>query len=754
MRHYLKLTTNISMLVAMLGLGWGFMNNDPKPKVEDEKMNEFIDSLINEMTIEEKAGQLTLYTSGWDVTGPVLRDDYMDELRAGRAGNLFNAHTVDYAINLQKIAVEETRLGIPLLFGLDVIHGYKTTFPIPLAEAASWDLEVIEKTAHLYSKEAASAGINWTYNPMVDIARDPRWGRIAEGSGEDPYLGGLIGAAKVRGIQGMDLSDPTTILACVKHFAAYGASQAGRDYHTVDMSDRELRQNYLPPYKVALDAGATTVMTSFNEVDGVPASGNKYLMTEILRNEWGFDGFVVTDYTSINEMVPHGVVADLKEAAELAFNAGVQMDMQGGVYSQYIPELIAEGKIKEASLDEYVRQVLEMKYKLGLFEDPYRYLNKEREQKTLYSKELMDHALLAAKESIVLLKNEPAKGQSEQLLPLKKSLNSVALIGPLADNQKDMLGTWHVAGDETKVVTLIDGIKQTAPNVKINYARGADFNGDDRSGFAEAIAAAKKSDVVIMAIGEDYTQSGEAASRSEIGLPGPQQALIEEIHALGKPVVAVVMAGRPLTIEWIDENIPAVMNAWHLGTMSGPAIAQTLFGEHNPAGKLTITFPKNVGQIPVYYNMKNTGRPFDANNKYTSKYLDVSNEPLYPFGYGKSYTSFDYSDIELSSTIMEMNGSITVSATIKNTGKYAGKEVVQFYIRDLVGSVTRPVKELKGFEKISLAPGESKKVSFTVTVKDLEFYTRDMSYKAEPGDFRVFIGPSSAEGLEADFTLK
>ncbi|MCO6360348.1 glycosyl hydrolase [Roseivirga pacifica] len=706
------------------------------------------------MTIEEKAGQLTLYTSGWDVTGPVLRDDYMDELRAGRAGNLFNAHTVDYAINLQKIAVEETRLGIPLLFGLDVIHGYKTTFPIPLAEAASWDLEVIEKTAHLYSKEAASAGINWTYNPMVDIARDPRWGRIAEGSGEDPYLGGLIGAAKVRGIQGMDLSDPTTILACVKHFAAYGASQAGRDYHTVDMSDRELRQNYLPPYKVALDAGATTVMTSFNEVDGVPASGNKYLMTEILRNEWGFDGFVVTDYTSINEMVPHGVVADLKEAAELAFNAGVQMDMQGGVYSQYIPELIAEGKIKETTLDEYVRQVLEMKYKLGLFEDPYRYLNKEREQETLYSKELMDHALLAAKESIVLLKNEPAKGQSEQLLPLKKSLKSVALIGPLADNQKDMLGTWHVAGDETKVVTLIDGIKQAAPNVKINYARGADFNGDDRSGFAEAIAAAKKSDVVIMAIGEDYTQSGEAASRSEIGLPGPQQALIEEIHALGKPVVAVVMAGRPLTIEWIDENIPAVMNAWHLGTMSGPAIAQTLFGDHNPAGKLTITFPKNVGQIPVYYNMKNTGRPFDANNKYTSKYLDVSNEPLYPFGYGKSYTSFDYSGIELSSTNMEMNGSITVSATIKNTGKYAGKEVVQFYIRDLVGSVTRPVKELKGFEKIRLAPGESKKVSFTVTVKDLEFYTRDMSYKAEPGDFRVFIGPSSAEGLEADFTLK
>ncbi|NVK85189.1 MAG: glycoside hydrolase family 3 C-terminal domain-containing protein, partial [Cytophagia bacterium] len=546
----------------------------------------------------------------------------------------------------------------------------------------------------------------------------------------------------------------TTILACVKHFAAYGASQAGRDYHTVDMSDRELRQNFLPPYKAALDAGAATVMTSFNELDGVPASGNHYLMTEILRNEWGFDGFVVTDYTSINEMVPHGVVANLKEAAELAFNAGVQMDMQGGVYSEYIPELLDEGKIKEADLNEYVRQVLEMKYKLGLFDDPYRYLNKEREQATLYSQEMMDHSLLAGKESIVLLKNEPAGRSSENLLPLSKNTRSVALIGPLADNQKDMLGTWHVAGDETKVITLLEGIKKTAPNVKINYARGADFNGDNQSGFAEALAAARRSDVVIMAIGEDYTQSGEAASRSEIGLPGPQQELIEAIHALGKPVVAVVMAGRPLTIEWIDEHIPAVMNAWHLGTMSGQAIAETLFGDHNPGGKLTITFPKNVGQIPVYYNMKNTGRPFDANNKYTSKYLDVSNEPLYPFGYGLSYTTFEYSNLKLSSNELSNDGSITVNVTVKNTGKYEGKEVVQMYIRDLVGSVTRPVKELKGFEKISLTPGESKQVSFTISTDDLKFYTRDMSFKAEPGDFKVFVGTSSAETLEADFALK
>lgn len=753
-KHYLKHITNISFVIVLAISSALTSCNTPAGKGGDSEMDTFIDSLINVMTVEEKAGQLTLYTSGWDITGPVLRDDYMDELRAGRAGNLFNAHTVDYARNLQRIAVEETRLGIPLLFGLDVIHGYKTTFPIPLAEASSWDMDIIERSAHLSSKEAASAGINWTYNPMVDIARDPRWGRIAEGNGEDPYLGSLIGAAKVRGIQGTDLSDPTTILACVKHFAAYGASQAGRDYHTVDMSDRELRQNYLPPYKAALDAGAATVMTSFNELDGVPASGNHYLMTEILRNEWGFDGFVVTDYTSINEMVPHGVVADLKEAAELAFNAGVQMDMQGGVYIEYIPELLAEGKIKESDLNEYVRQVLEMKYKLGLFDDPYRYLNKEREQATLYSQEMMDHSLLAGKESIVLLKNEPVGRSTENLLPLSKSTRSVALIGPLADNQKDMLGTWHVAGDETKVITLLEGIKKIAPNVRINYARGAGFNGDNKSGFAEALAAARRSDVVIMAIGEDYTQSGEAASRSEIGLPGPQQELIEAIHSLGKPVVAVVMAGRPLTIEWIDENIPAVMNAWHLGTMSGQAIAETLFGDHNPGGKLTITFPKNVGQIPIYYNMKNTGRPFDANNKYTSKYLDVSNEPLYPFGYGLSYTTFEYSNLELSNDQLNNDGSITVNVTVKNTGKYEGKEVVQMYIRDLVGSVTRPVKELKGFEKISLAPGESKQVSFTINTDDLKFYTRDMSFKAEPGDFKVFVGTNSAETLEADFTLK
>ncbi len=746
MRHTVSYS---ALFVLTLLAGCAFKNPDPGPQ---HKMNVFIDSLINEMTVEEKAGQLTLYTSGWTVTGPQLREDYIEELKAGRAGNLFNAHTVDYAIELQRMAVEETRLGIPLLFGLDVIHGYKTTFPIPLAEASTWDMDIIRKTARLSAKEAASAGINWTFNPMVDVARDPRWGRIAEGAGEDTYLGSLVAAARVKGYQGDDLSDPTTILACVKHFAAYGAPQAGRDYHTVDMSDRVLRETYLPPYKAALDAGAATVMTSFNELDGVPASGNHYLMTEILRDEWGFKGFVVTDYTAINEMVPHGVVANEKEAVELAFNAGVEMDMQGGIYSKYIPELLEEGRIDGSRLDDYVRRVLEMKYKLGLFEDPYRYLNKAREEETLYAKELMDHALVSAKESIVLLKNK--KAGNSALLPLSKSPKTIALIGPLADNQKDMLGTWHVAGDASKVVTLLQGIRETAPDVTVHYAKGAGFTGNDQSGFNEAVAIARKSDIVIMAIGEGHHQSGEAASRSDLGLPGPQQALLEKIHALGKPVIAVVMAGRPLTLEWMDENIPAIVNAWHPGTQSGRAIAQVLFGDHNPAGKLTITFPRNVGQVPVFYSMKNTGRPFDADNKYTSKYLDVANEPLYPFGYGLSYTTFAYSDIKLDRKEITEQGSLQVSINVSNTGEYEGQEIVQLYICDKVGSVTRPVKELRGFTKINLKPGESQTVSFTITSEDLAFYTRDMSYRAEPGSFTVFVGPNSAEGLEGGFELK
>lgn len=712
----------------------------------------FIDSLIQQMTLQEKIGQLTLYTSGWDVTGPTLNENYLQELKAGRVGALFNAHTVAYNRELQRTAVEETRLGIPLLFGYDVIHGHKTIYPTPLAESCSWDLDIIQKSARLSAKEAAASGLNWTFNPMVDIARDPRWGRVAEGSGEDPYLGSLIAKARVRGYQGTDLSDPFTLLACVKHFAAYGAAQAGRDYHTVDMSDRQLREVYLPPYKAAIEAGAATIMTSFNEIDGIPASGSYYLLTQILRDEWGFDGFVVTDYTSINEMVPHGVVANEKEAAALALQAGVDMDMQGGVYNAYLQTLVQEGTVSEAQIDTAVRRILESKWDLGLFEDPYRYLDEAREKEVVQSQELMDHALEAARASIVLLKNEPVNNQA--LLPLSQNIRSIALIGPLADNQIDLLGSWHASADASKVVTLLQGLQQALPKTTIRSAKGAEFEGNSQAGFAEALRIARQSDLIILAVGENYQQSGEAASRSMLDLPGAQQALVEALYKTGKPVVALVMAGRPLTISWMQENVPAIVNTWQLGTMSGRAIADMLVGNYNPSGKLTMTFPRNVGQIPIYYSMKNTGRPFKQEEKYTSKYLDVANEPLYPFGWGLSYTTFRYGNLRLSQQSIGMTDSLLVQATVTNTGQRAGEEVVQLYVRDLVGSVTRPVKELKGFQKISLAPGESREVNFTLSAKDLAFYTRDMTFKAEAGEFVVFVGPSAAEGLEARFTLR
>lgn len=711
-----------------------------------------VDDLLKKMTLEEKVGQMTLYTSGWTITGPTLRDSYKEDVRSGKCGNIFNAHTAAYNRELQKIAVEETRLGIPLLFGYDVIHGYKTTYPIPLAEACSWDMELIEKSARLAAKEAAAAGLHWTFNPMVDIARDPRWGRIAEGSGEDPYLGSLIAAAKVRGYQGDDLSDPATLMACVKHFAAYGAAQAGRDYHTVDMTERTLREVYLPPYKAALDAGCNTVMTSFNEVDGVPASGNKWLMTEILRNEWGFDGFVVTDYTAINEMIPHGYARDEKHAAELAANAGVDMDMQGAVYQNHLAQLVREGKVSEETIDESVRLVLRKKFELGLFDDPYRYSDVEREKEVTFSQEFMDHAREAGRKSIVLLKNEPYLGK--KILPLSKDIKSVAVIGPLADNRNDVLGTWKASGDPSKVITLRKALEDALPDADIYYAKGCEMDSDDRSGFFEAIEAARRADVVIMAVGEKANMSGEAASRSKLDLPGAQQALLEAIRQTGRPIVSLVMAGRPLTLEWMHDHIPAVVNTWHLGTMTGPAIADVLFGDYNPSGKLVITFPRNVGQIPIFYAMKNTGRPFKANDKFTSKYLDVPNEPLYPFGYGLSYTTFEYKDLKLNRSTISGNQELQVAVTVTNTGEYAGEETVQLYVRDLVGSVTRPVKELKGFKKVNLQAGQSQTVNFTLTQEDLRFYTQSMEFKAEPGQFKVFVGGSSVDVLEADFELK
>lgn len=723
-----------------------------KKDTAEGQMDHFIDSLISQMTLEEKVGQMTQYTSSWAVTGPTLSENVDEELKAGRVGSIFNALTVDYVRKLQKMAVEETRLHIPLIFGFDVIHGYKTVFPLPLAEACSWDLELIRKTAALQSKEAAAAGLNWTFNPMVDIARDPRWGRVAEGAGEDPWYGSLVAAAKVKGYQGDDLGNPETLLACVKHFAAYGAAEAGREYNSVDMSERMLREVYLKPYKAAVDAGVGSVMTSFNDLNGIPATANRWLMTDILRNEWGFNGFVVTDYTSMNELVNHGIASDEKEAALLAIKAGVDMDMQGGDYMANLPALVKEGKVSEVEIDQAVYRILKAKYELGLFEDPYRYLDNEREKATIGSKEMLDHALRAARESIVLLKNDMV-GNSP-LLPLSKDVKKIAVIGPLGNSQRDMMGSWSGAGDPKDVVTLLEGIRQKMPNADVRFAEGCKVTGDDRRGLGQALSLARSSDVVILALGEGAWQNGEAASRSDIGLSGVQPQLAETILATGKPVVVVLMAGRPLTISWLSDHASAIVNAWQLGTMAGPAIADVLFGDYNPSGRLVISFPRNTGQIPVYYSMKTTGRPRDENQKYTSKYLDIPNTPLYPFGYGLSYTHFEYSGLKTDKDELTENDSITVSVQVKNNGSREGIEVVQLYIRDVAACVTRPAKELKGFERIALKAGEEKTVSFTLKPEDLQFYDQYMNLITEPGEYKVFVGRNAEDLLETKFVLK
>lgn len=736
---YINALAVLTFFTANIALG--------QQRFDEKRIEGKIDSLLSIMTLEEKIGQLTLYTSDIDVTGPTIREGYKEDIKQGKVGALFNAYGVEYTTQLQQMAAEETRLGIPLLFGYDVIHGHKTIFPIPLGESASWDLEAIEKSARVAAIEASAEGLHWTFAPMVDIARDPRWGRMAEGSGEDTYLTTKIALARVKGFQGDDLYDLSTVLASTKHFVGYGAGLAGRDYNTVDMSDRVLREVYLPPFKATVDAGVATIMTSFNEVDGIPATGSHYLLTEILRNEWGFEGFVVTDYTSINEMVPHGIVANEYEAAELAINAGVDMDMQGGVYQAHLDDLVKSGEVEEEQINKAVRRILTMKYKLGLFEDPYRYSDEKREKELVMTEENLAAARDVAKKSIVLLKNEA------HALPLKKDIKTLAVIGPLADNQKEMIGSWSAAGDWSKSVTLLEGIKAAvSPTTKVLYAKGTNINDDSTKGISEAVKVAKKADAIVLAIGEEALMSGEAASRSFIDLPGMQLELAKELHKTGKPVIIVLMSGRPLTINWLDENVPAILETWFLGTQAGHAIADVLFGDYNPSGKLPVTFPRSVGQIPLYYNNKNTGRPI-SDEKYTSKYLDIPNTPLYPFGYGLSYTSFTYSNLKVNKPKYNMDDKIEITVTVTNSGKVAGEEVVQLYIRDLVGSVTRPVKELKGFEKIGLTSGESKQVNFTLTKDDLAFYTKNMEFKAEPGAFKVFVGTNSEECLEADFEL-
>ncbi|MBQ9462487.1 MAG: glycoside hydrolase family 3 C-terminal domain-containing protein [Bacteroidales bacterium] len=704
-----------------------------------------VDELMKKMTLEEKVGQLVLFTSDWSVTGPTMRQGYMDDIRAGRCGNIFNAYTAEYTRKLQEIAVNETRLGIPLLFGYDVIHGFRTIFPINLGMSASWDGQAIEESARIAAREAAAAGLHWTYSPMCDICVEPRWGRISEGSGEDPYLGSVISAAMTRGYQGTDLSDPATILACVKHFAAYGAPQAGRDYNTVDMSERWFREFYLPPYKAAVDAGALSVMASFNELDGVPATANSFLLKDILRGEWGFKGFVVSDYTGINEMVCHGTAADEAEAGMQAINAGMDMDMQSAAYFNYLKEQVESGKVSMKTLDESVRRVLNVKAALGLFDDPYKYCSPELEASETLTDGNKAFARKFASDCMVLLSNDG-------VLPLQKG-EKIAVIGALAASKDDLLGSWRGAGEVRSVpASILDAICELNGPANVLYAEGCKETGEDRSGFGAALAVARRASKVVLVIGEDCQWTGEAASRSDIRIPGVQSELLGKLAALGKPVAVVLLNGRPLDLSAEVEQAGAILEAWYPGTMGGFAVADVLFGDVNPGGKLSVTFPRNLGQVPVYHYAKNTGRPYvHPEAKYESRYLDVPNEPLFAFGHGLSYTRFDYSDVRLSASSFGGDGNITAECTVTNSGGRAGSETVQLYIRDLVGSVTRPVKQLKGFKKIYLEPGQSQTVSFTIDAETLSFYRRDMSYGPESGDFKVFIGGASDDVREASF---
>ena len=700
-----------------------------------------VDSLLALMTLDEKVGQLVQYSGA-----PGERKEL---LRQGKVGSLLNIVGANATRELQQIAVEQTRLKIPLLFGLDVIHGFRTTFPIPLATSCTWDPGLIEKAEHVAAIEATAAGIHWTFAPMVDIARDPRWGRIAEGAGEDPYLGSVIAAARVRGFQGPDLASPTSLIACAKHFAAYGGAEGGRDYNTVDISEKTLREIYLPPFKATVEAGVGTLMCSFNEISGMPSSANHKLLTNILRGEWKFNGFVVSDWNSIGELIPHGVAADLKDAATLGIKAGVDMDMESDAYHSHLMAAVKEGRVSEEELNEAVRRVLSAKFRLGLFENPYKTCDVEREKLDILKPEHRELARTIAQRSIVLLKNE------NNLLPLKKNLKTLAVVGPLAADKASPLGPWAARGNPNDVVPVLDAIiAKLGSTTKVLSARGCEIDKQTTDEFTEAVNVARQADVIVAIIGEARYMSGEAGSRSSIGLPGNQEDLVRALQATGKPVIVVLMNGRPLAIPWIAENVPAILETWFLGIECGNAITDVLFGDYNPSGKLTTSFPRATGQIPIYYNHKNTGRPAEAAKKFTSKYTDIADTPLYPFGYGLSYTSFSYSELTLSSETLTPTDSIVVSVVVKNSGNRAGEEIAQLYVRDLVASVTRPVKELKGFQKVSLAPGESKRIQFILRPEHLKFYNQDMKWTVEPGMFKLYVGPNSAEGLETAFEYK
>jgi beta-glucosidase len=722
---------------------------------QQETIDQKVNTLLKKMTIEEKIGQLNQYTGDNSATGPItINPNKQAEIKAGLIGSMLNVVGTKYTRQYQELAMQ-SRLKIPLLFGQDVIHGYKTTFPIPLAEAASWDLQAIELAARVAATEASASGIHWTFAPMVDIGRDPRWGRVMEGAGEDTYLGSKIAYARVKGFQGNKLGDLNSVMACVKHFAAYGAATGGRDYNSVDMSERMLFETYLPPFKAALDAGAATFMNSFNDINGIPATGNAHLQRDILKGKWNFQGFVVSDWGSIGEMVAHGYSKDLKAAALSAITAGSDMDMESNAYRYNLAELVKEGKVSINLIDDAVKRILRKKYELGLFENPYKYSDEKRAEKALNNPENRKAALEVAEKSIVLLKND------NQTLPISKSVKTIAFIGPMVKEYKANMGFWSVELPDVDydkwVVSQWDGLQnKVGKNTKLLYAKGCEVDGDNKGGFAEAVATAKQADVVILSIGERRDMSGEAKSRSDLHLPGVQEDLVKAIQATGKPVVVLINAGRPLIFNWTADNVPAIVYTWWLGTEAGNAIANVLFGDYNPSGKLPMTFPREVGQVPIYYNHFSTGRPAPNENStgYVSSYIDLKNSPKFPFGYGLSYTKFNYSDLKLSSAKIKSNETIKVSFQLSNVGKVAGEEVVQLYLQDKFGSVVRPVLELKDFQKVKLNAGESKTIEFTIDKEKLSFYNDKLEWNAEPGDFEVMIGASSADiTLKANFEL-
>ena len=727
-----------------------------------EHIEQKVTRLLNQMTLEEKIGQMNQYNGFWDLTGPAPSNGdaakKYEHLRKGYVGSMLNLRGVENVRKIQKIAVEETRLGIPLIIGFDVIHGYETLSPIPLAESASWDLEAIKKSAEVAAEEAAAAGINWTFAPMVDISRDARWGRVMEGAGEDPYLGSKIAFARVQGFQGSDLSHHSTLAACAKHFAAYGFAESGREYNTADIGTSTLNNSVFPPFQATVDAGVRTFMNSFNELNGIPATGNTYLQRDILKGKWEFDGFVVSDWGSIEEMIPHGYAKDNKHAAQMAVNAGSDMDMESYLYVNELADLVREGTVKEAYIDDAAKRILRVKFELGLFDDPYKYCDAQREKEVIGQQAFHEASLDMAKKSIVLLKNE------DQLLPLKKQGQKIALIGALASDKTSPLGSWRIAAKDNSAVSVLEGMQAYTGNQLI-YAKGTDvslgktkfteevkINTTDKSEFTQAIAVANKADVVVMVLGEIGYQSGEGRSRTELGLPGVQQELLEAVYNVNKNIVLVLNNGRPLVLNWHQEHLPAIVEAWQLGTQSGNAIAQVLYGDYNPSGKLPMSFPRAVGQIPIYYNHKNTGRPImpTPSTVFWSHYQDVENTPLYPFGFGLSYTTFEYSDLQ--AQVVSTN-EVNVSVTLRNTGTFTGKEVVQLYLKDHYASVTRPVRELKGFELVSLEPNEHKKISFKLTEKELGFYNNAGDFVLEPGDFSIFVGGDSTTNLQSKITL-